>query len=376
MNWFYAQGGQRQGPVSQEDFDRLVATGVITDSTLVWRSGMGAWEPWSSLRPIGTPPQPRPDGPATIETAAGSNPAPTSRPDRVHCASCGGEFAIADTLLVGERRLCAACRPILSESASPPSFPPPQMSQWASYEAVLARDYQVNIGSCFDRAHQLVKADFGLLLGALVLAWLIIFAGGMVPCLGMLAAFFLTGPLMGGVFLIYLARLRGRPAMVGMIFDGFSTNYWDLVLCHLVPTLLGFAVFIPIFILAQPAIMLLVNGHSLSNSVVLGGAMLAVAGFLGVAVVIASFYFYTCWIFSMWLTADKKLPFWSAMELSRKVVNKHWRLIFLLYILSSLVMTAGALLCLIGLIYTGPLVVALWARAYEDIFGDLAPHAR
>ncbi|AHF90397.1 transporter [Opitutaceae bacterium TAV5] len=55
MEWYYVFNGQRTGPVSQSEFDRLVQTGVITPATLVWRPGMDNWQPWSELAPPGPP---------------------------------------------------------------------------------------------------------------------------------------------------------------------------------------------------------------------------------------------------------------------------------------------------------------------------------
>lgn len=48
MQWYYAIGDQRHGPVEQAEFDRLVAGGTITADTLVWRQGMSAWQPRSA----------------------------------------------------------------------------------------------------------------------------------------------------------------------------------------------------------------------------------------------------------------------------------------------------------------------------------------
>ncbi len=49
MQWYYAIGDQRHGPVEQAEFDRLVADGTITANTLVWRQGMTAWQPRSAV---------------------------------------------------------------------------------------------------------------------------------------------------------------------------------------------------------------------------------------------------------------------------------------------------------------------------------------
>lgn len=46
MQWYYANNGQRQGPVAESEFAQLVAVGTITAETLVWRQGMPNWQPY------------------------------------------------------------------------------------------------------------------------------------------------------------------------------------------------------------------------------------------------------------------------------------------------------------------------------------------
>lgn len=49
MQWYYAINGQRQGPVSQADFEQLVRSGQIKADTLVWRQGMANWVAYATL---------------------------------------------------------------------------------------------------------------------------------------------------------------------------------------------------------------------------------------------------------------------------------------------------------------------------------------
>lgn len=51
MTWYYAQGDQRQGPVSDSELDALLAAGTINESTLVWKEGMANWTPLKEARP-------------------------------------------------------------------------------------------------------------------------------------------------------------------------------------------------------------------------------------------------------------------------------------------------------------------------------------
>src|SRR5579862_7458355 len=43
-SWFYAAGGQQQGPVSETQLRDLIARGMVTSDTLVWSEGMAAWQ--------------------------------------------------------------------------------------------------------------------------------------------------------------------------------------------------------------------------------------------------------------------------------------------------------------------------------------------
>jgi hypothetical protein len=41
--WFYAQGGRRNGPVSTEKMRELLATQVVDGETSIWRKGLPEW---------------------------------------------------------------------------------------------------------------------------------------------------------------------------------------------------------------------------------------------------------------------------------------------------------------------------------------------
>ena len=49
MQWYYSLNGERLGPVEQAEFERLVASAVIREDTLVWREGMANWLPFADL---------------------------------------------------------------------------------------------------------------------------------------------------------------------------------------------------------------------------------------------------------------------------------------------------------------------------------------
>lgn len=185
---------------------------------------------------------------------------------------------------------------------------------------ILARDYPVEIGSCLSRSWGLVTQHFWLVVGASFVLGLIQGAVG-----------FLTGVCMGGLYFLLLKLIRGERAQFGDAFAGFSLAFLQLFLAGLVS---GLLTFIGVLFCLVPGI------------------------YLGVA-----------WMFALPLVIDKKLDFWPAMELSRKVVSRHWWLLFGLLLVNCLVILLGFIACFIGVFVAQPVAFGALVYAYEDIFG-------
>jgi hypothetical protein len=114
----------------------------------------------------------------------------------------------------------------------------------------------------------------------------------------------LAGPLMGGLYLYYLRRIRGAAASVETVFSGFSQRFLHLFL----------------------------------GSFVTVGA--DVAG-LSDALFFPASTLFVLWIFTIPLIMDKRLEFWPAMQLGRRMVSKHfWQILGFSVVL--------ALLCFAG----------------------------
>jgi uncharacterized membrane protein len=142
----------------------------------------------------------------------------------------------------------------------------------------------------------------------------------------------LIGVCRGGMLILILKLIRGQRADFADAFSGFSENFLQLFLVGLVSLLLTMVGF----------------------------------GFC----VIPGIYLLVAWMMAIPLVADRKMDFWPAMELSRKVMGQHWWTMFGLLLLSFLVLLLGACVCCIGVIVALPVVFAAWAYAYEDIFGS------
>ncbi|MBI2513839.1 MAG: RDD family protein [Opitutae bacterium] len=51
MEWFYASGGNRMGPVNAVAFETLVRDKIVNADTLVWAKGLTDWQRWSEVEP-------------------------------------------------------------------------------------------------------------------------------------------------------------------------------------------------------------------------------------------------------------------------------------------------------------------------------------
>jgi hypothetical protein len=222
--------------------------------------------------------------------------------------------------------------------APPPPPPLPGAAFGGEGEAsaiageILSRPVDLRIESCFSRGWQLLQANFGLLVGAAAIVVLLEVAIAAVPIAGGPALLILGGVLNGGLAWMFLGVKRGLPMNLGDCFAGFRIAFVPLMLGGLVSSLLTSV------------------GIALC---ILPGIYLAVS-----------------WVFTLLLVADKRLDFWPAMELSRKVVGRIWWPMFGFSILSGLLCFAGILACVVGLFVAVPLVLAAFVYAYDDIFGE------
>ena len=77
--WYYAAANDRRGPHSEAEMRDLLAQGVITPATLVWREGMADWVPASASSLI---PRLEVDPAAVVSPVAPAAAAPNAYPPR------------------------------------------------------------------------------------------------------------------------------------------------------------------------------------------------------------------------------------------------------------------------------------------------------
>lgn len=112
MEWYYALDDKQCGPVTETQLTDLLNARAISRDTLVWRNGMGEWQPLHEVRPLAAAPARPPVIPAPAVTSS------------ARCAECQGVFSQSDMLFLNKCWVCASCKPIflqrLAEGAAPP----------------------------------------------------------------------------------------------------------------------------------------------------------------------------------------------------------------------------------------------------------------
>lgn len=366
MEWFYAVGDKQMGPVNEEEFKRLAAEGTIRPDTLVWRAGLDNWRPYREVTAAATSARPE-------LAMAGTSPTPTGggATGSVVCRECGKIFPPEEVVKFGDAFVCATCKPVYVQ----------RMREGVGGGAagslteaeLLARDYDVEVGESISQGWEAFKRNAGLLIGASIVAYALLVVPSFIPFLGPVVQWVVGGAVMGGIWMLYIKNIRGEDIRFGDAFSGFGPRFMSLLGAYVVSSLLTFACMLPaalvfgVFMFAQFTQSAQTGAPpNISMGILITFLALGLPGFL------AAVYLMVAWMFALPLVADKGLGFWAAMNLSRRMVNKHWWLTFALMIVCGLLSSLGALACLVGMLVTAPVAFGAFAWHYHKVFGDLA----
>jgi hypothetical protein len=354
MNWYYAAGGRQQGPVDDAQLDAMLQSGQVNQDTLLWRDGMANWQPLRQARPSA-------DAPPFVAPAADAGA--SAGVGEIVCVECGKIFSKDNAIQYGTAWVCAACKPIflqkLREGAAVGGALQSTTGTYVDPDTLLAqvtsRDCSVDVGNCIARAFGLLKENFWLLVGATSVVLICQMVAGSIPILGYCTGPILQGPLVGGLYLLYLKLKRKEGGEFGDAFSGFS-NFVQLMLASVVTTAIYYLFFIP------AGVCFFMYTESKSESMMIASIAMGLLVLPGVA------YLTIAWQFTFLLMVDKKLTFWTAMNVSRKVINKCWWGMLGLVLVVGLLQIVGFLAFCVGIFVSMTLIFGSIVYAYDDIF--------
>jgi uncharacterized RDD family membrane protein YckC len=97
VQWYYAKGDEKFGPVTESELSDWASKGDITPDTLVWNETMTDWVRFAEVS----------------ESVSPSNDAESqSREAKTSCSMCGKMFAESDLIAFENLKVCASCKPI------------------------------------------------------------------------------------------------------------------------------------------------------------------------------------------------------------------------------------------------------------------------
>ena len=245
--------------------------------------------------------------------------------------------------------------PEFADAFAPQPAAPDTPPVFSTAAGLAEGDYDLDIGGCFSRGWELVKSNFWPTIGVTALVMIIIGAinqlvglftrpamnslilqhqvttgAVLVVVLSTVASAPIYTIFTAGLLKYYLKLIRGEGAQIGDAFSGFGPSIGQLILLSLVQMIL----------------------------VLLGCVLCLIPGI----------YLSVAWYFAMPLVIDRRMNFWDAMELSRKMVHKHWFIIFAFLVVYGLLVVAGLIACCVGIFVTMPIGFAALMYAYETIF--------
>ncbi len=236
-------------------------------------------------------------------------------------------------------------------------------------------DYDLNIGHCIGEGWNLFKNNTGSLLGTFVIYLVclgVLIGLGMIPFIGFLfsvVSWVIGGPLLAGLYLVFLKTSRQQPVKLEDLFAGFNNSFGQLFLGNMVPGLLAGLCLVPFAVVGT---ILVVPSIVSMQAPSAGTIVIAIACLL--VGLIPMMFFAIGWTFTLLLIIDRKLGFWEAMKTSTKMVRKHWWMVFALMLVIGIINVFGFILCLVGLLITGPISIGAFVYAYETIFNP--PNSR
>ena len=215
----------------------------------------------------------------------------------------------------------------------------------------------LDIRSCFRRSWKLVKAHFWLCVMAAFIFNVAYGGATAIKYFGPVLSLALIGPLEGGVIWMMLRAARGQKPQLRDLGVAFGPLFVAAVVTGAAS---DFLLDLGIWMVFNTSLVSF-RGNDADLELLLK--------FVAI-VIIPLIYILVSWRFAQFLVIDRHLDFWPAMELSRKVVSRHWWKVFQLSVTSVAVSVSGILLLGIGFLVTFPIGVGIMIYAYEDTFGN------
>ncbi|MBX7050684.1 MAG: hypothetical protein K1X54_01470 [Flavobacteriales bacterium] len=252
-------------------------------------------------------------------------------------------------------------------------------SQGKSLEQVLSEGYEFKFGNYLNAGFKLFGGDAAIYIAFTLLYFVISMAVGVIPYVSWLGGLILTPALTVGWFIYGRKQNQNRNRSFNNFFDGFNNNWVQLILQNLVT---GIFVSIAAAIVILPFFMgsfFDLIGHiddleraqgdqeavrEIASEILGSGILTGILFAMLVASAVSVLY-----IYAPMFIVFRGMPFWDAMEASRKVVSKRYLQTALFLLVLGFMVLFSFLLCCIPILAGVPIMYLSMYAAFEDIMG-------
>ena len=188
-------------------------------------------------------------------------------------------------------------------------------------------------------------------------------------CILIVINWFISGPILLGIYYVLLRQMRGQDVSFGMFFKGFEQFFPAMII--------GFIMLIPAIINQIFDVSLrLAQFTAIYNPNEASGAVVAIVTLISLlfsgVFLIGSILVYIFLTFALPLLLERKMGVLETLKLSASAGWANAGGLILLLILQVCVVIVGALACLVGLFAAIPILWASNAVAYRQVFPDSA----
>ena len=232
----------------------------------------------------------------------------------------------------------------------------------------------LGVRACLSAAWRAYRQDPWRITGVVVLTFLAQFLMNNIPVAGLILAFLLNGPILGGLYYFCRQALHGSATGAGDVTGTIRERFLPCFLATTVSNLLAFG---PFLLGVIPAAALAAGLETFDPAKLVERPGLAVAmalpllgGFL------AMLYLLLLWSMAVPLAACSSMDFWEALKTSWHGVRANLLRYFFLLIMLAFLNLIGVLCLVIGLFVTIPLTLLATMAAYDHIFRPGTPDSR
>ncbi|HEX8138804.1 MAG TPA: hypothetical protein VF544_14650 [Pyrinomonadaceae bacterium] len=214
---------------------------------------------------------------------------------------------------------------------------------------------------CLQAGWSLIKSQYWLFLG-------ITAVGILVGSVGPMAI--LLGPMMCGIYLCLLARMRGEAVSFELLFKGFDYFAQSLIatLIQVVPVMLVLVPFYLVFFFMFVGNMNRPRRRGAPPDPAEFYPLLILMGVLVLVAIVFGALVGALFIFTYPLIVEKRLAALEAVKLSFRAAMANLGGVLGLILLNMVIGFAGLLLCYVGALLVLPIHYASWAVAYRQVF--------